>query len=364
MRSRVVFFLACVLAAASPASAYYRPRNPRLRRKAALVRVSSAAAARPLDRLQPGRWNPAIAETLDVAVQVYGRGSVDFDAARRPIAVLPVDDGLIEGDPSELVFQDLVRKAAFKFDDSFWDVVPILYGRQRIRAAYEQFSGLPRDVWDEQPTYHQFVKYFIESYQRMCFEVSRKDCRIYLARLLKGFPRKEALDYAKGVLATEAARPPSIEKLGASSEDPNPVAIRHGFLATPELLDLTRLLERSGFDVWLEDPDPQPVLQAAAQQLRLQGVELAGISEGLSKDRDVSRETMTGKIVEPVPIREGKVDALVSGAGRGPTLALGVSADDLDLLSYGDGLRLVIGSDPALLRAAAQRHWRVQPAFR
>src|SRR5579883_3465690 len=145
---RLLFSSTILLAAAASGWSYVKPRNPHERRPARRVAVSSGTVAS--DRLASGRWDPAVAEALDDAIAVYGRGSADYDAGTPPTAVLPVDGLLVRGDASELVFQKLVREADFKFDDAFWQIVPITYGRQRIRAAYKQFKDLPKNIWEEE----------------------------------------------------------------------------------------------------------------------------------------------------------------------------------------------------------------------
>jgi hypothetical protein len=349
MFSRLI--VAGILLLAAPAAAYYKPLNPHRRPKAA------TAPQAPKNRLAPGRWDPDVAEALDKAVELHGSGAAGYDAASPPIAVMALEGVLVENDPAELVFDDLVRKAQFKFDDDFWRIVPITYGRQRIRAAYKQFSVLPKAIWDEQPTYQQYVKYFIASYQDMCAHVSRKDCRMYLARLWRGFSDQEAVEYSRKVLDDEARRPPAEEKIGVSPQDLSPVIIHHGFAPAPETMDLARLLGKTGFQLWLAQPDPQPVLEAAAAQLGLSQANLLGIKQDVVKDR------FTGRAREPVPVRGGAVEAFVSLAGRPPTIAAGAGVGDLDLLSYGDGPRLMISGDSELLRLARARHWSAQKEF-
>jgi phosphoserine phosphatase len=258
----------------------------------------------------------------------------------------------------ELVFQRLVRRVEFKFDDDWWTIVPLAYGRQRIRAAHEQFFSLPQAAWPAQPTYHQFRKFMLESYRDSCLKVSRKDCRIYLARLLKGLSQEEVAAYAKSTIAEEAERKIEIEWVGESEGDPNPVEVRRGLREVPEMKDLCRLLMTAGFHVWVADSEPAVVLSTAAPAYSVGASRTLGIKQALF------RGTLTGKIEEPVPFGNGKVDALLGAVGRPPALVVASSPDDRELLRYGSGVRLILDRGDAILREEARkRGWLLQPAF-
>jgi phosphoserine phosphatase len=359
--TRIVFAIFIFLAAA-PARAYRPAKNPHYKRKpsgAFGVSASTQPLVDAIDRLDSGRWDPQVKFQLELFAAEHGKTSEGYDPAAPPVAVVGFDDAAIWGDLGEFVFESLVEHAAFKFDEDWWKLVPLAYGRQRIRAAQEQFIDLPPTVWDAQPAYHQFWKYMLKSYQDSCKTVDRKDCRIYIARLLKGFSRDEAAAYARKVFEEEEIAPLGTREIRESSEDQHPVRFRRGLRELPELKDLCVLLLKAGFEVWAVDLDAQPLLASYAATYGINPAKTAGIR------LPVFREKFTGKTEEPIPWRVGKVDAVVAALGRPPALVVGASDGDRELLDYSGGLRLLLDRGNKPLRAYAEkRGWLIQPSFK
>lgn len=356
----VIFFAcACLFGGFARADDYRPPRNPHYKKKAKLSPLlTTPVHVTPIDRLAPGRWKPDVKLALEVFAADHGKTGENYDPAHPPVAVLAWDDAAIKGDIGEAVFQRLVERAQFKFDDQWWDLVPLAYGRQRTRAAQEQFIDLSTAVWSAQPTYHQYWKYMLQSYQDSCRKVDRKDCRMYLTRLLRGFTRDEAIKYAKDVLADEEARPLATERVPEAPDDPAPARIRRGLREIPEMKDLCRLLLSAGFDVWVVDLESTPLLLASTPAYGIDPSRVIGIKPGQYRDRLLS------KLDEPIPTRAGKVEAVVAALGRPPALVVGASNDDKELLTYGSGLRLLLDRGDGMLRDFAQKAgWLVQPAF-
>lgn len=343
----------------SPAHAARKPLNPRKRP----AKKTAAANAEPARRALAGNWDPKIAAALELLIETHGRKSPAYDESEAPVAVLPFTEGLVEGDFAELVFWKLARQCEFKVDDDFWNIVPLVYGRQRIRAAYEEFSRKPQGSWHEQPELHAFRKGLLKSYRDVCVKVGRKECRVYLARLFRGYKLDEARKYAEIVWDEEVGREASLDPVPGFPGDPEPLTVTRGLRPSLELVDLARRLREEGFDVWTAALVAQPVLEAAAPKLGLDESRALGIRLSQFKDR------LTGRALEPIPARGGRVEAVVKGSGRVPALIVGSTPDDEALLSYGNGLRVLIdlgyrdAADDRLRQLAAERGWLVQPAF-
>ena len=125
---------------------------------------------------------------------------------------------MVVGDPAELVFLRLTTKADFRFDDEWWKIVPIAYGRQPARAAYEHFIHLSSSVWQSQPGYHQYRKAMLASYIGLCRSVGRRECRQYLMRLWAGWKEEDAIDYSRAVINEEKGRPAGLETVRAEAD--------------------------------------------------------------------------------------------------------------------------------------------------
>jgi phosphoserine phosphatase len=359
-RAAAVFLLL-----ASPAVAATRPRslNWHMQKRPAAstetvtgAEASSAPAGEPV-RLMGGRWTPEVRAAIEKIIADKGRGFPGYDAKIPPVAVLPWSDASVAGDPAELVFLKLVTEAKFKIDDSWWEIVPVGYGRQPTRAAYEQFVTLSTAVWSVQPSYQGWRKGMLSSYVSLCRGVGRKECRSYLSRLWAGWRLDEAQDYSKRVLDEEKRRVTAFESVPGEPGDRKPLRARRGLRVIPEMRDLIAKLRASGFDVWIVDDLPQPVLAASTLDYGVDPSRAYGVqnsTEGARMGADVKR---------PVPTRGGKAEVVQSMLGRPADLVLGRDGADFDVLAYGDGVRVVLDSDPELVKKAGERGWLVQPAF-
>lgn len=349
--------LALLLLAAAPAAAK-RPKNFRRvwPRRTVEVEESTAAAKGPL-RVMAGRWSPEVRAALDKFLAEKGKDAPGYDASKPPVAVLPWSDALVAGDPAELVFVRLAAHVDFKFDDAWWEIVPVAHGRQPARAHYNNFISYSSAVWQSQPDYHHYRKEMTGSYIGLCREVGRRECRQYLMRLWAGWAENDAIDYARQALADEKARPGGVEVIAAEEGDKEPLRVRRGLRLIPEMRDLALKLRAAGVDVWVVDDVPQPVLAAAAVDYGIDPSRVAGIRAAPDGVR------YSASVLKPVPTRSGKAEIVKASVGRPPDLALGRDIADLDLLSYGEGLRIVLSGDKELAAKAAEKGWLFQPAL-
>ena len=361
-RNAAIFFI-LLLALPAPAK---KPRslNWRLRPKPAaveaeVVRSTATAKVEPPKAmvLMSGRWTPEVREALERFIAGRGRKSPGYDAKRPPVAVIPWSDAAVAGDPAELVFLRLVTEAGFHFGDEFWEIVPIAYGRQPARAAYEQFVVLSSSVWRSDPTYSGYRKYMLSSYLELCRGVGRKECRSYLSRLWAGWRDDDAYDFSRQTLEREKNSSVTREVVRSEPEDRAPLRLRRGLRLIPEVRDLVAKLRAEGFDVWVIDDVPQPVLAASAADYRLDPSRVYGVHNSTDGPR------MGAGVMKPVPTRGGKTEALQSLLGRPADLVFGRDAADLELLSYGEGLRIVFDRDEELVRRAVERGWLIQPSL-
>lgn len=370
MTIKKLFPLLLAALLAQPAFAARKPRNWRRKKAKPAVEKSTAAAAvtvstvpagpPPLEikRLPQGRWKPEVRAAIEELVSSRGRRAPGYDEAKPPVAVLPFNDALVYNDAGEIVFRALVDRADFRFGDEFWRLVPIPYGRQKLRAAYEQFIDLPVQVWPDQPTYRQYRKGFLAAYRDMCSRVGRAECRGFIARLVRGYGVDELSTYAQAVLREESVETRRPDIVVESAEDASFVSVRRGFSYVPELRDLLKLLAEEGWDVWVIDTDVQQILEVAAKPLGIAAARVRGFNLVTKDDR------FTGQLSGTPPIRSGKLEIMLGELGRAPDLAVGVRPEDESLLAYGEGARLVLDrGDARLRRLAADRGWLLQPAL-
>lgn len=366
-RKAAVFF---ILLLALPVLAK-KPRslNWRLRPKPVAVSTDTAAEAEVVEPTAPakvepvrvalmaGRWKPEVREALERFLAEKGRKSPGYDAKRPPVVVIPWSDAAVSGDPAELVFLRLVTDVGFRFSDEFWEIVPIAYGRQPTRAAYEQFVVLSSAVWRSDPTYDAYRKDMLSSYLELCRGVGRKECRSYLSRLWAGWRDDDAYDFSRETLEKEKNSSVTRELVRGEPEDRAPLKLRRGLRLIPEVRDLVGKLRAEGFDVWVIDDVPQPVLAASAVDYRLDPSRVYGVHNSTDGAR------MGAGVLKPIPTRGGKTEVLQAMLGRPADLVFGRDSADFELLSYGDGLRIVFDHDSELVRRASERGWLIQPSL-
>jgi phosphoserine phosphatase len=167
----------------------------------------------------------------------------------------------------------------------------------------------------------------------------------------------EAEDFSKRALDDEKKHLGTVEMIKGEPEDRSPLRARRGLRLIPEMRDLVNKLRRAGFDVWVIDDLPQPVLAASVVDY---GVDRSRIY-GIQNSTDGAR--MGANVLKPVPIRGGKTEILQMSLGRAADLVIGRDSADFDILAYGDGLRVVIDLDPELVKKAKLRGWLVQERF-
>ncbi|MCM2305052.1 MAG: hypothetical protein NDJ72_10145 [Elusimicrobia bacterium] len=355
--TRNAFFLALLALAAVPAEARRTKNFRRMPKRPAVVEEPAVSTAPVVPRLMGGRWTPEVRAALDKFLAERWKGAPGYDPARPPVAVLPWSDALVVGDPAELVFLRLSTDVDFRFDDAWWEIIPGGHGRQPARAAYNQFISLSSSVWSSQPDYHIYRKAVLGSYIGLCREVGRRECRQYLMRLWAGWREDEAVDYARQSLAVEKSRPGGVELVHAEAGDPSPLRVRRGLRLIPEMRDLALKLREAGVDVWVVDDVPQPVLAASAADYGIDPSRVAGIRAAPDGTR------LSASVLKPVPTRSGKAEIVKASVGRPPDLAVARDGADLDLMSYGDGLRVILSGDKDLEAKAREKGWLIQPSL-
>jgi len=321
------------------------------------VEEPAVSTAPVIQKVMGGRWTPEVRAALDNFLAERGSLSAGYDPAKPPVAVLPWSDALVAGDPAELVFLSLTSSVEFQFDDSWWEIMPVGHGRQPARAAYNEFISLSSAVWSAQPDYHRYRKAVLGSYLGLCREVGRRECRQYLMRVWAGWKEDAAVDYARQALLVEKARPAGVELVHAEAGDPAPLRVRRGLRFIPELRDLALKLRAAGVDVWVVDDVPQPVLVAAAADYGIDPSRVIGVRAAPDGAR------YGAAVLKPLPIRSGKAELVKASVGRVPDFALGRDGADLELLSFGSGLRVVLTGDKELEAKAKEKGWLIQPSL-
>ncbi len=365
IRVTLAVILCLLLGGAGEARARKRPKNPKHRRAETQRRKHPARKSvkkkkRPGRYLRSKRWDPEVRRALETLIDVHGSKSAGYDPQRPPTAVIALNDTALVNDLGLAVFKRLVERVEFKFGDEFWDLVPVGFGRRRLRSRYERFRTEPVSSWKRQPAYHQYRRQFFRSYRDICRRRSRKECRAFLASLWKGFTVGELRGYARDAVREALAAPVDAEMLQERPGDADPVIMRTGLRLVPELKNLVLVLTRFGFDVRLISDDARLLVSEMAAEFGLEAEKAIGLEVGVSSVTSV----ISGQVFEPVTVGSGRVAALIRRVDRDPLLIVGGHYVDIEMLQYGRGTRLLIDhGDSAMREIAAEKRWLVQPAF-
>ncbi|MBI3300112.1 MAG: hypothetical protein HYZ75_18245 [Elusimicrobia bacterium] len=362
MKAALLLALMALLSSTAEAAAAKRPARPkrpaRHRVKVEAPRLTDPTAVSWPRRLKPGRWTPAAADALERLLQHLGEGATGYSRADPPAAVFVLDDAALSGSPGDALLARLTAEAAFSFDESFWKQLPPHYGAARARAGWQSFQGQPRTVWARDPHYLMYRKALHAAYASLCRDAGRKTCARWRAALLTGLDESALQRMARQVVAEALRVPVTPERVGDSPEDPAPTAVTAALRVVPEMLDLVRVLQDRGFDVW--------VMSASSQYAALEAARLYGVhpTRVVGLRQKVTNGQITPDILQPVPEGAGLAEALTLFLGRPPALAVG-RLEDGPLLDYGDGsgLSLLLAEPSTAPPEAARNGWLVQPPF-
>jgi len=122
----------------------------------------------------------------------------------------------------------------------------------------------------------------------------------------------------------------------------------------PGMKNAVMQLKQKGMDVWIVSASHRWIIQAGAPHLGIEPDHVIAIS-AVVKDG-----LITGEVIEPVPFREGKVDAIRALIGRTPNVVFGDSVNDVPMLKIATTLGVTINPKEALARLASENHWATQ----
>lgn len=126
----------------------------------------------------------------------------------------------------------------------------------------------------------------------------------------------------------------------------------------PELVDLVGWMHRAGWMVTVVSASPRFLIVPVARRL---GIDASNVlAMDLGRDAE-GRYTET--LVEPVPMLEGKAEAVLSRYGRPATFATGDSRSDAAMMAAAAHALLIHGHDDALRADAEQAGWWVQSGW-
>jgi len=302
-------------------------------------------------RLTKGRWAPSAVDALERVLEYTGEENPDYSPSDPPVVVIGFEDVAVNGHLGEAVFQRMVRKAAFRFNQPFWNRIPLQYGRARIHAGYQGFRKMPEGMWPNDPYFRMYRKGMLRAYRSICEEAGIPACRRWIASLLMNYSERDLRTFSRETLTEELNRPVGYETVGDTPEDPNPERERTGIRLIPEMLELFTQLRLQGLDLWIMSTSNDWTATVFAAPLGVHTSRVVGI-----RVKVVDGFLMEEPLI-PTPTGSGAAEAMTLFVGRTPVLVI-ASPEDEALLGYGHGARVVIAKES--LDAKKAREWRMR----
>jgi phosphoserine phosphatase len=247
-----------------------------------------------------------------------------------PVAVFDCDDTLIRGDIGESMFYFQLEHFLFRTSPALlWPDYP---RREALGNIFDSLSLLPPEKAVLDRRFPSLADMMLDWYFSQLAEYRTAKACGDIVRLYAGFSPAEVHDIARATLRKELEAPIGEWTLGTHSL-PRGVRFIAGTIA------LLRTLQSRGFEILVVSGSNQWSVEAVCSHLGLPAKNVIGI--GLQE----SSGTYQPKVIEPVPVLEGKVDSLEQRMRVRPSIVVSDSTYDMPLFQHSDGLKVLIAAD-------------------
>jgi phosphoserine phosphatase len=245
------------------------------------------------------------------------------------IAVFDCDGTVIKGDIGEAMFYRQIER--FQFRRSPADVWSDIPGRERLEELYATLAAARDRDRAGMPEFEEFAGILRSWYNDQIDAGDVAKACSDIVRLFAGFTEKEVRSLAAACFAEETGAPFGERDLGGR---PRPVGVRY----VRETIELLVALRERGFEIWAVSGSNRWSVEPVFRPLGVPPDRVVGID---LLDRD---GLLTPEVREPVPIQQGKVEALRRRTSRAPALVASDSKNDLPLFLSASSLCVRINS--------------------
>ena len=266
-------------------------------------------------------WSTALVEFL----KNYERRSTSSS----PIAVFDCDGTVISGDIGEAMLYTQIEEFHFRVSPgTIWPDHP---RRKELDELYESLAGLPPGSGREGEDFQQFAAMILSWYfDQLRDGLVAKACTD-IVRLLAGYTIDEVRALARRTVERELASPITTRNLGGREL---PMGSRY----IQEILELLRNLLRHGFEVWAVSGSNRWSVEQVFERIGIPPERVVGIE---LRERD---GLVTPEARSPIPVGEGKIEALRERQPAIPALVASDSPYDIPLLLHAGDLRVRVKS--------------------
>ncbi|MBI5474525.1 MAG: haloacid dehalogenase-like hydrolase [Ignavibacteriae bacterium] len=249
--------------------------------------------------------------------------------SKAPVAVFDCDGTIIKGDIGEAMFYYQVEHFLLRVNPAnIWLDHP---KRDELDNLYTALSTLPIDKRKHDRRFVSFSEMMVEWYFDQLMEGKTEKACSDIVKLFTKYSAEEVERIAARTLTEELSSPVMVSKIGKHTV---PKGIRY----IREAVDLLKELQRLGFDIWAISGSNtwsvRPVFEPLGiPRNRIIGIELLPSSNIFST-----------KIHTPIPVLQGKVDALRQFTTSAPAIVVSDSTYDVPLFHYSAGAKVLINS--------------------
>lgn len=247
----------------------------------------------------------------------------------RHVAVFDCDGTLIKGDIGEAMFYFQIEHFLFKVSPAqLWPDFP---RREELNKLYDGLAAIPQGRVPLDPRFPEFAQMLLSWYFDQLEEGKTDKACSDIVRLWCGFTRSEALKVAEETLEDELASPLSERELGSYT-------LQRGSRFIAQAMQILSELRARGFDVWTVSGSNQWSVEAVAHRAgfprnRVIGIDLKEVNAILGPE-----------VQTPVPVYDGKVQALRKRGVTRPLIVLSDSTYDIPLFNYSAHLKILVNS--------------------
>jgi len=255
--------------------------------------------------------------------------SVHSASPSPPLAVFDCDGTMIAGDIGEAMLYYQLEHFLFRVSPAdVWEDHP---RREELHQLYQELSNTPERMRRSSNSFIPFAEMVLARYFDQLAEMKTAKACADIVRLCAGFSAGEVREIARKTLELERTSPVSTRVFGRFTL---PCGIRY-IVETERALELVR---RKGFEVWIVSGSNRWAVEAVFSRFNIPRERIIGIHLTEREGK------LTPEIDGPIPVLEGKLEALELVTRTLPQIVFSDSVYDVPLFQYSAGKRVLINS--------------------
>jgi phosphoserine phosphatase len=229
--------------------------------------------------------------------------------SRAPVAAFDCDGTVISGDIGEAMLYRQVEEFWFRVSPAdVWTDHP---GRGELDRRFSLLAALPGDERRQHPEVASFAGTILDWYFGQINDGKVVKSCTDIVRLFTGFREDDVREFARLTFETERARPRGRRLLGQRH-------VPGGVRFLREAVDLLKEAQARGMEIWANSGSSRWSVEPVFEALGVAPGRVIGI------EMESAGGMITPREVLPIPIREGKVDAM---KGRNIPMPVLVASD-------------------------------------